>query len=868
MNPSKIIQLIGLNILVFSASVFAQANENKISTIRLTSDTDENVTIAAGPQFKASKWKQFWWGAHWRKEWITPVSFPVFNLDTTTGGLTPLKMGGGHETKTLRLKGADGKEYVLRTIDKNLDVLIPDEFKKSFINDVVNDQISTAHPYGPLVAAQLAHKAGLMHTNPVIAFVPDNKRLGAFKNEFANKLCIFEERPSGDGWQHTALTRYADEIINSEKLFEKLKESNDKSVDQKEYLKARFLDMLINDWDRHEDQWVWAAKKDDGKIIYEPFARDHDQSFSKTDGVNLRFISRPWALRSIQDLSPDVKDVIGTNLSATKLDRRFTTELTEADWINAIEEVQNALTDSAIQQALKAMPPQIYSSSENFLYNRLRSRRDNMKDYGMKYYKILNKNIDITATDGEELFTINKTVDGTTEITIGALNKNGNAKNIIYHRMFNHDVTKSVNLYGMGGNDKFVYLINKNNPMQIRAFGGDGNDSYIDSLDQHRISKASIYDAPEDAAASSKKLNYHATTDTAITNYNPKSFKYDWYKPTFFPGYNPDDGVLLRAGITYQKQQWHKSPYSWQQIIGGTYAFSTGAYSFYYKGIFKQAFGQWDFNLAANYNAPSFVVNFYGFGNDTKLSVKNKSYYRVRATSLFVNPATSRTWKNNYFDAGFIFNTVRVEKADDKFIGQVIPGIDSSVFETKYFGGANTSLTLNTADNLKNPTKGINLYAGAAYMINLKDGGRNFLNLESAFTFYFTPVKRITIAHRSGASTNIGEYEFYQANTLGGHENLRGYWRTRFTGKSSFYQNTDVRWKLAELKGYFLRGSLGIYGFFDDGRVWVTGDNSDEFHTGYGGGIYFLPFNTIALNISYAVSKEVNVFIVRAGFLF
>ena len=142
------------------------------------------------------------------------------------------------------------------------------------------------------------------------------------------------------------------------------------------------------------------------------------------------------------------------------------------------------------------------------------------------------------------------------------------------------------------------------------------------------------------------------------------------------------------------------------------------------------------------------------------------------------------------------------------------------------------------------------------------------MNLQSSFTFYYIPFKGITLAHRTGGATIIGDYEFYQANTLGGSENLRGYWRTRFTGRSSFYQNTDIRWKLAELKGYVLRGALGIYGFFDDGRVWVKDDDSDGLHTGYGGGIYFIPYNTLAINLSYGVSKEVNVFTIRAGFLF
>src|SRR6185295_9574357 len=121
MRPVKIIPLICLNILLSISGGIAQIAGTPIDI--KDSAGFKSVTLAAGPQFAASRGKQFWWGKHWRDEWTTPVSFPVFDLDTTVGGLTVLKRGGGHETKTLRLQGKDGKEYVLRTMDKRLDVL-------------------------------------------------------------------------------------------------------------------------------------------------------------------------------------------------------------------------------------------------------------------------------------------------------------------------------------------------------------------------------------------------------------------------------------------------------------------------------------------------------------------------------------------------------------------------------------------------------------------------------------------------------------------------------------------------------------------------------------------------------------------------
>jgi hypothetical protein len=71
-------------------------------------------------KYKASGSKEFFWGKHYRKEWGTIVSFPVMDMKTFKGGLTPDKLGGGHQSKSLRVIAGDGKEYVLRTVNKDL----------------------------------------------------------------------------------------------------------------------------------------------------------------------------------------------------------------------------------------------------------------------------------------------------------------------------------------------------------------------------------------------------------------------------------------------------------------------------------------------------------------------------------------------------------------------------------------------------------------------------------------------------------------------------------------------------------------------------------------------------------------------------
>ncbi len=64
-------------------------------------------------------------------------------------------------------------------------------------------------------------------------------------------------------------------------------------LDEASYIRARLFDMLIGDWDRHEDQWRWASFKENGKTIYRPIPRDRDQAFSiMADGALLNFATK------------------------------------------------------------------------------------------------------------------------------------------------------------------------------------------------------------------------------------------------------------------------------------------------------------------------------------------------------------------------------------------------------------------------------------------------------------------------------------------------------------------------------------------------------------------------------------------------
>ena len=127
----------------------------------------------------------------------------------------------------------------------------------------------------------------------------------------------------------------------------------------------------------------------------------------------------------------------------------------------------------------------------------------------------------------------------------------------------------------------------------------------------------------------------------------------------------------------------------------------------------------------------------------------------------------------------------------------------------------------------------------------------------------------VPFATRVGTSLNLSDnYEFFQASTLGGLTNLRGFRRTRFAGESAFFHNLDLRMRLLTIRTYLFPAYAGIVAFYDVGRVWVDGEKSNVWYHGYGGGIWLAPYNTAVISVLYAMSREDRIPMLRVGFFF
>ncbi len=168
------------------------------------------------------------------------------------------------------------------------------------------------------------------------------------------------------------------------------------------------------------------------------------------------------------------------------------------------------------------------------------------------------------------------------------------------------------------------------------------------------------------------------------------------------------------------------------------------------------------------------------------------------------------------------------------------------------------------------PHRGMVWEAEALGYYSLREDGKNFIKVRSNLSFYlsFRKDPRVVFAFRFGGAANIGAYEFFHANFLGGKTNLRGFRSNRFAGDNSFYQNTEIRFKITNIESYVFNGQIGISLFNDIGRVWLAGENSKQWHDGYGVGIWLIPFNFTALTLTYNRSNEDSLIDFKFSYLF
>ena len=195
----------------------------------------DSASAAGSTKFKTNGTRKFWRGANYREEWLTPVKAPVINLATEKGGLKIIKLGGGKQSKSLRVEDPTGRQYALRLIEKFITAkTLPPELQSQAAEDLVADGVSASYPYAALSVPVLSEAAGVPYNKVKLVYIPDDPLLGEHREDFKNRLALFEER----------LPESVKKGEDSYDVAVKLKEDNDDNIDQRAVLRARILDLF------------------------------------------------------------------------------------------------------------------------------------------------------------------------------------------------------------------------------------------------------------------------------------------------------------------------------------------------------------------------------------------------------------------------------------------------------------------------------------------------------------------------------------------------------------------------------------------------------------------------------------------------
>jgi hypothetical protein len=837
-------------------TVFTYTNAYISTQAADTTSSDEipgdSITVTLHPAYNTvGKFHRFLFGENYRREWATPVTLPVLRISKMQGGLVPLKRGGGMQSKSLRLADKDEKEWVLRSVEKSPDALIPENFRQTFVREWVDDATSAQYPFGSLVVPPIANAVNVPHASPVIGVVAPDTGLGIHGRVFARMVALFEERePLGDS-------------DNSEKMKKNLTQDNDNSIKALDFLNARMLDMLLGDWDRHEDQWRWKDVTKGKTKTYLGVPRDRDQVFHVTQGIIPTIAAKDYVLPTLRDFDANIEKVNWVLFKTRFVNAYPGFQFSHDEWMRAAHQFKSLVTDSVLETALMRLPRPIYELRHVTLYEKLKSRRDRIPSAMDKYYRFIQKIADIQTSDKNEWVQVSDTANGALNVRVSKISKSGKIEDELMNKIFDPRLTKEIRIYTGNGNDSIV-VNNTSSSIRLRIIGGNDRKLYRVLATKNQVH---IYNkqTASDFVGDLSKVKKHLSNDSANTAFIPVNL-YNVWMPLFIAGLNIDDGFIIGAGFKFTKQEgFRKVPYASTHQLLANYAFATGAYRIRYNGEWIHALSKTDFIIQALAKAPNNTINFFGRGNETIFNKTGdfKRFYRTRFSTYQLDPALRWRQKQSAWSIGPSLYYYTFDRDDNKgrFINNIslIGSYDSNMIEkSKLHLGFAMQFARDSRNNRTFPQWGsyINVRLQAYQAIG--KFARSFAQLIPEIAFYKSLTRRSTVvlAERMGGVVGIGHAAFYQSAFIGGHENLFGYRQYRFAGQHSFYNNLELRVRLADVASYILPGQFGITGFWDMGRVWEKHDNSGKWHNGTGGGIYFAPASVIAFSFVVGHSTE------------
>ncbi len=810
-------------------------------------------TVVPGPRYAATGLKRWFFGAGYRDLWTAPIEVPVLDLDEAAGGLTVTGTGGFGQTFTLEFRGADGLEYAVRSLDKDPTRRLDPLLRGTLVSSIIQDQVGGFLPTAALVVDPLIDATGLLYPRHRLVVVPDDPRLGPWRERYAGLIGLFVDRPD-EGPDGTPGFAGSTRITGTNGFLDELEEGACNRAEAREYLEARLLDMVIGDRDRHAGQWRWASYADgDGCRTWRPIPVDRDQAFIRNDGplMALFRLIRPQQVK----FGPKYPSLLGLTFNGWELDRQILVELDPRVWSEVAAELQAELTDDVIDRAVRSLPAPHYALLGEWLARSIRARRDALPGEALAYYRMITNAPEITATDRAERAVFEHFDDGRLRVTIRhAEGPRSDAP--WFDRTFDPRVTDEVRVYLHGGDDE-VQIRGGRGRVKVRAIGGGGDDRFVNASRTGRGLTRFYDDRGNNVFEGPGRVDTRSFERPPSNNLVHR-WALDWGGvKRFIPivTYSTDVGLFAGLVAGYDRFGFRKTPWHNRQSFRVGIASRGPEPILGWDGRFRGIARGIDGLVHAEYSGIE-ILRFHGFGNGTPFGDPG-SFFEVEQRELVVAPGLE--WVIGYrppreeapepefrppLRLGFGPVLKHAVTPEDDNADRFIATLDPAPLGLGSFGqiGGRVWVELDTRDRPAYPTRGVVLRGGGAVFPAVWDVEEAFGEIHGALSTFLTPGSSRhapTLAVRVGGKKVWGGFPFHEAAFLGGRRDIRGFREQRFAGDAAAWGNLEVRVPLASFPLLF-PSEFGVLGAADAGRVFFedgVGD-TDDLHTAFGGGVW------------------------------
>lgn len=851
-------------------------------------DERRRVTVSEryirGPVFR------FVMGTGYRALWKTEIELPVLDLANEAGGLTPTRRFGGLQTAVLGFKAGNGNSYTFRGTDKDPSAVLDPMLRDTVVQTVVQDQMAAQHPGGPAVVGVISEAAGVLTIRERMVVMPDDPSLGEFREEFGGMIGTFFEYPLPAREGHVGF-HAASEIIDQKELYDRLSRGQADAVDVEAFLRARLLDLLLGDFDRHRKQWRWA--KLPGNPRWQPIPEDRDMAFVRYDGAGPRVAS--LFVPILQNYSAKYPFIKGLTLHGWEQDRWLLAHLEWPQWEAIAQDLEHRITDDVIERALAELPAEYLAIDGERLRTDLSGRRDRIVEGARAFYRHLAKEVDVQASDVAEEVLVERSPDGSMEVQVYVKGDHAGAGPPVYRRHFMPGVTKEVRIYLRDGDDE-VEVRGAKGPILLRVIAGKGEKS----LDDSASGGTRVYD---EGGSMTVLLGPGTKVDRSpyvppesdsgfvdVEDVPPRDWGFDLVPfPQF--SFQKDVGVFIGVGGIFTRFGFRRHAWSHRHKFAVGWASEAGEPRAQYFATLQKENSKLSGQLELSFSGIK-VLRFYGFGNETDDSGPD-SFFRVRnqhfraAPSLQYSMLDDRVRLRGGLFTEFSRTFEGSRKVDER------DATNEKIYGSGKFGtaGVEVQFQFDTRTTVAESESDLALPFHAQIAAGYPTGGFLFdvttrlrppiwnVNkttgaIEGSLTGFYSLDEegKVVLSLRAGGKQTFGRFPYFAAAYIGGSDffsgepTLRGFRSQRFAGEESVYANTEVHILLGRMK-LIVPADVGVLGFADVGRVFVDGESSNDWHPSGGGGIWFAPLvRTNTISFTVAKSREDVLVYLRLGF--